>query len=108
MFAYRQPTFSNGSPYTTAYVPQELPPLYLDPPVYPNGLGRVSQEQLKREKHAKAYKDHQVAMQTHNGIREARLDLLDTMGVGIPNLYSVQRINAPKMKIIIIIIVTGP
>ena len=34
-------------------------------------------------------------MQTHNGIRETREDLLDTMGVGIPNYY--KRINNPKM-----------
>jgi len=55
----------------------------------------VSQEQLKKEKHAKAFRDHQNAMQTHNGIREARLELMDTMGVGIPNYY--KRINNPKM-----------
>ena len=95
MFAYRQPTFSYGSPYTTSYVPQEMPPLYNDPPLYPNGLGRVSVEQLKKEKHAKLYRDHQDAIQTHNGIRETREDLLDTMGVGIPNVY--KRINNPKM-----------
>ena len=35
-------------------------------------------------------------MQTHNGIRETREDLLATMGVGIPNLYF-KRINNPKM-----------
>ena len=40
-------------------------------------------------------RDHKDAMQTHNGIREARLDLLDTMGVGIPNYY--KRVNNPKM-----------
>ena len=32
---------------------------------------------------------------THNGIRETREDLLDTMGVGIPNYY--KRINNPQM-----------
>ena len=96
MFAYRQPTFSYGAPYTTAYVPQELPPLYLDPPPYPNGLGYVSKAQMVKERHAKAYRDHQDAIQTHNGIREAREDLLATMGVGIPNLYF-KRINNPKM-----------
>ena len=53
MFAYRQPTFSYGSPYTTSYVRQEMPPLYLDPPQRVNGLGHVSVEQLKKEKHAK-------------------------------------------------------
>ena len=96
MFAYRQPTFSYGSPYTTAYVPQEMPPLYLDPPVYPNGLGHVSLAQLKKERHAKEFRDHQDAMQTHNRIRETREDLLDTMGVGVPNLYF-KRINNPEM-----------
>ena len=95
MFAYRQPTFSYGSPYTTSYVPQEMPPLYNDPPMYPNGLGRVSQEQLKKEKHGKVFRDHQDAMQTHNGIREAREDLLATMGVGVPNPYKL--INNPEM-----------
>ena len=50
---------------------------------------------MKMEKHAKAYRDHKDAMQTHNGIRERREDLLDTMGVGVPNLY--KRINNPKM-----------
>ena len=99
MFAFRQPTFSYGSgsvPFTTAYVPQEMPPLYLDPPVYPNGLGHVSLAQLKKERHAKAFRDHQDAMQTHNRIRETREDLLDTMGVGVPNLYF-KRINNPEM-----------
>jgi hypothetical protein len=95
MFAYRQPTFSYGSPYTTAYVPQEMPPLYLDPPQRVNGLGHISLEQLKKERHAKAFRDHQDAMQTHNRIRETREDLLDTMGVGVPNIY--KRINNPKM-----------
>ena len=95
MFAYRQPTFSYGSPYTTSYVPQEMPPLYLDPPLRVNGRGRVSLEELKKEKHAQRFRDHQDAMQTHNGIRETREDLLDTMGVGIPNYY--KRINNPKM-----------
>ena len=93
MFAYRQPTFSYGSPYTTSYVPQEMPPLYNDPPLYPNGLGHVSLEQLKKEKHAKLYRDHQDAMQTHNGIREAREDLMGA--VGIPNVY--KRVNNPEM-----------
>ena len=79
MFAYRQPTFSYGAPYTTAYVPQEMPPLYLDPPQYPNGLGHVSLEQLKKEKHAKAFRDHQEAIQTHNGIRETREKLMSTV-----------------------------
>jgi NAD(P)H-dependent flavin oxidoreductase YrpB (nitropropane dioxygenase family) len=79
---------SYGSPYTTGYVPQ-------DPPKYPNGLGQVSQAQLKRERHAKAYRDHQTAIQTHNGIRETREDLLDTMGVGVPNNF--RRVNNPKM-----------
>ena len=85
MFAYRQPTFSYGSPYTTSYVPQEMPPLYLDPPQRVNGLGRVSLEQMRMEKHAKLFRDHQDAMQTHNGIREAHEDLIG------------QRINNPKM-----------
>ena len=40
-------------------------------------------EQLKKERLAKAFRDHKDAMQTHNGIREARLELMDTMGVGI-------------------------
>ena len=34
-------------------------------------------------------------MQTHNGIRETREDLLATMGVGVPNLY--KRVNNPEM-----------
>ena len=72
-----------------------MPPLYLDPPKRVNGLGQVSLEQLKKEKHAKRFRDHQDAMQTHNGIRETREDLIDTMGVGIPNYY--KRINNPKM-----------
>ena len=50
-----------------------------------NGLGHVSVEQLKKEKHAKLFRDHQDAMQTHNGIRETREDLMG------------QRINNPKM-----------
>ena len=45
----------------------------------------MSVEQLKKEKHAKLYRDHQDAMQTHNGIRETREDLMG------------QRINNPKM-----------
>ena len=69
--------------------------MYLDPPQRVNGLGHVSLEQLKKEKHAKRFRDHQDAMQTHNRIRETREDLLDTMGVGVPNLY--KRINNPKM-----------
>ena len=69
--------------------------MYLDPPQRVNGLGHVPLEQLKKEKHAKAWRDHQDAIQTHNGIRETREDLLDTMGVGIPNYY--KRINNPKM-----------
>jgi hypothetical protein len=89
MFAYRQPTFSYGSPYTTAYVPQEMPPLYLVPPQRVNGLGRVSQEQMRMEKHAKLFRDHQDAMQTHNGIRETREDLMGA--VGFPNVY--KRVN---------------
>jgi len=35
------------------------------------------------EKHAKLFRDHQDAMQTHNGIRETREDLMGA--VGIPN-----------------------
>jgi hypothetical protein len=93
MFAYRQPTFSYGSPYTTSYVPQEMPPLYLDPPQRVNGLGHVSLEQMKKEKHAKLSRDHQDAMQTHNGIRETREDLMGA--VGIPNVY--KRVNNPEM-----------
>jgi hypothetical protein len=61
-----------------------------------NGLGHVSLEQLIKERHAKAFRDHEDAMQTHNGIRVTREDLLDTMGVGVPNLYF-KRINNPKM-----------
>ena len=82
MFPFRQPTFSYGSgsvPFTTAYVPQEMPPLYLDPPQRVNGLGHVSLEQLKKERHAKAYQNHQEAIQTHNGIRETREKLMSTV-----------------------------
>ena len=76
--------------------PLRMPPLYLDPPQRVNGLGHVSLEQLKKERHAKAFRDHQDAMQTHNRIRETRENLLDTMGVGVPNMYF-KRINNPKM-----------
>ena len=62
-----------------------MPPLYLDPPKRVNGLGQVSLEQLKKEKHAKLFRDHQDAIQTHNRIRETREDLMG------------QRINNPKM-----------
>ena len=69
--------------FTFYNVPQEMPPLYNDPPLYANGLGRVSKEHMKKEKHGKMFRDHQDAMQTHNGIREAREDLLATVGVGV-------------------------
>lgn len=91
MFAYRQPTFSYGAPYTTSYVPQELPPLYNTP--YPNGVVHPSQQQLQEELHATRFRKHQDAMQTHNGIRETREDLLGS--VGVPNPF--KRINNPEM-----------
>jgi hypothetical protein len=93
MFAYRQPTFSYGSPYTTSYVPVEIPPRNLSPPVYPNGVGKVSQTQLKSEKRASAYRKHQEAVQNMTRIAEARDELMGA--VGIPNKYG--RINNPKM-----------